>query len=405
MLLSKTSWLQFAVLLFGWGLMDSNAQAAERALGLYRLTAGDVISIAHSGLDDAIEARVDIDGHVRLVDFGVIAVRGLTLSAAETAIADAIESAGYFVEPRVDIALIDYAPIVVAGDVAEPGRIDFIPGMSIETAIAIAGGTRTFGRLQSEMSHLRSGLEGTARQRQFDIVSQKVEIARLKATLAESLTLGLSKETSKAIDGLPEMAELAKDTQRLLNADLRRADVLIANWDQEISAIETQRAIYADRLKVREEVAAFARSELAIAKDLQEKGLQTSARLLSVELREANARSDVLELRTAQVVAATAQAQAERERENFLTQRETRLLKELNAAKEQLAKDVVDLARINEQLAHLDDPILSASFSDPTFDIVLRLNRQSRELKEASLATAVMPGDIVFIELQPIASE
>ncbi|MGC1662173.1 MAG: SLBB domain-containing protein, partial [Bradyrhizobium sp.] len=47
---------------------------------------------------------------------------------------------GYIREPSVAVEVESYRPFFILGEVAAPGQYPYVPSMSVESAVAIAGG-------------------------------------------------------------------------------------------------------------------------------------------------------------------------------------------------------------------------------------------------------------------------
>ena len=48
--------------------------------------------------------------------------------------------AGFIREPHVAIEVETYRPFFILGEVTQPGQYPYVPNMTVETAVAIAGG-------------------------------------------------------------------------------------------------------------------------------------------------------------------------------------------------------------------------------------------------------------------------
>jgi polysaccharide export outer membrane protein len=108
--------------------------------GPYRLDTGDQLRIVvydQPSLTNIYE--VDATGAVAMPLIGNVAARNAT--AAE--LAGRIEgrlSAAYLREPDVTVEVATYRPFFVLGEVASAGQYSYVPGITAETAIAVAGG-------------------------------------------------------------------------------------------------------------------------------------------------------------------------------------------------------------------------------------------------------------------------
>ena len=72
--------------------------------------------------------------------------------------------AGFIREPHVAIEVETYRPFFILGEVLAPGQYPYVPNMTVETAVAIAGGfTPRAYRWNAEVDRPAGGL--TARQK------------------------------------------------------------------------------------------------------------------------------------------------------------------------------------------------------------------------------------------------
>jgi polysaccharide export outer membrane protein len=108
--------------------------------GPYTLDSGDKLRIVVFG-QDALSNNytVDAQGAVTLPLVGTVEARGLTTSQLGGAIAGRLKS-GYVRDPSVAVEIETYRPFFVLGEVTFPGQYPFVPNMTVENAIAIAGG-------------------------------------------------------------------------------------------------------------------------------------------------------------------------------------------------------------------------------------------------------------------------
>lgn len=106
----------------------------------YRLDAGDrlrVVVFGQEGLTNAYS--VDAAGVVTMPLIGSVSARGCT-PAELAAIITAKLKAGFIREPSVSVEIEAYRPFFILGEVAAPGQYPFVPNMTAESAVAIAGG-------------------------------------------------------------------------------------------------------------------------------------------------------------------------------------------------------------------------------------------------------------------------
>ncbi len=106
----------------------------------YRLGTGDKIHVTvFDETDLGGDFQVDATGFVRMPLVGQIKAGGLTAQQVETAIASAL-SQGYLNDPKVAVEITTYRPFYIVGEVLKPGEYPYANGMTVSSAVALAGG-------------------------------------------------------------------------------------------------------------------------------------------------------------------------------------------------------------------------------------------------------------------------
>jgi polysaccharide export outer membrane protein len=106
----------------------------------YRLDAGDRLRIVVFGQDGLTNSyAVDAGGAITMPLIGAVHARGLTPAALAKAITTKLRG-GYIREPYVAVEVEAYRPFFILGEVAAPGQYPYVPNMTVESAVAIAGG-------------------------------------------------------------------------------------------------------------------------------------------------------------------------------------------------------------------------------------------------------------------------
>jgi len=106
----------------------------------YTLDTGDRVRVSVFGQDGVSNSySVDAAGNVNIALVGPVAARGLTASDLAQSITARLRE-GFVREPHVGVEVEAYRPFYILGEVNAPGQYPYQPGMSVETAIAIAGG-------------------------------------------------------------------------------------------------------------------------------------------------------------------------------------------------------------------------------------------------------------------------
>jgi polysaccharide export outer membrane protein len=116
------------------------APVAARHDAPYRLDAGDnlrVVVFGQEGLTNTY--AIDAGGAITMPLIGAVPARGRTPAGLATEIAAKLRN-GYIREPSVAVEVEAYRPFFILGEVAAPGQYPYVPNMSVESAVAIAGG-------------------------------------------------------------------------------------------------------------------------------------------------------------------------------------------------------------------------------------------------------------------------
>lgn len=106
----------------------------------YTLDAGDKLRIIVFGQDGISNTySVDASGNVTLPLIGSVPARGTTTQQLAIAITERLKR-GYVREPHVSVEVEQSRPFFILGEVTLPGQYPYIANMTVETAIAVAGG-------------------------------------------------------------------------------------------------------------------------------------------------------------------------------------------------------------------------------------------------------------------------
>src|SRR6202453_3682911 len=117
------------------------AAPAPRAYdSAYRLDAGDKLRVVVYGQEGLTNTyAIDAGGSITLPLIGSVAARGRTPAGLAAEISAKLRN-GYIREPSVAVEIDSYRPFFILGEVAAPGQYPYVPNMSVESAVAIAGG-------------------------------------------------------------------------------------------------------------------------------------------------------------------------------------------------------------------------------------------------------------------------
>lgn len=137
-----------AVMAAGWPARPVAAQPAAQAQAaeaeVYRIGAGDTVRITvYQSPDLSLETKVTESGLISYPLIGAIRLGGLTVSQAESALAEALKKGDFIKNPQVTVMVTQVRAnqVNVLGQVGRPGRIPLdVAGMRLTDVIALAGG-------------------------------------------------------------------------------------------------------------------------------------------------------------------------------------------------------------------------------------------------------------------------
>ena len=138
----------------------------------YRLGAGDEVRIITFGEDQLTGTfRVDDSGQIDMPLLGAVRAAGLTSAGLSAEIADSLKSKKLFRDPSVSVEVAEYRPLFVLGEVKTPGQYPYRPGMTMLTAVTVAGGF-TYRAIEDYASVVRTSegdkaVEGLVNRQSF----------------------------------------------------------------------------------------------------------------------------------------------------------------------------------------------------------------------------------------------
>ena len=111
------------------------------ARGAYRLGPGDSVLLRiYDQPQLSGEFAVDDSGNVDLPLLGLVPAAGSTTDELSAAIARILRQKNLILAPSVAVEITKFRPFYILGEVNTPGQYPYRPGMTVLTAVSIAGG-------------------------------------------------------------------------------------------------------------------------------------------------------------------------------------------------------------------------------------------------------------------------
>ncbi len=137
------------------------AQADQAAPGAtlqgYTFGPGDKLKISvYQETDLSVTAEISQQGFIDMPLLGSIRLSGYTQQSAREYLEQRLRD-GYLVSPSVSVTVESYRPFFIYGEVRSPGSYDYQPDISVEQAIAMAGGLQD--RASRSSWHIQRGTD------------------------------------------------------------------------------------------------------------------------------------------------------------------------------------------------------------------------------------------------------
>ena len=107
----------------------------------YKVGPGDLLSINIFGEEDLSlkEVRVAANSTISFPLLGEVSVRNMNIKELETNLLSLLKD-GYLKKPLVTVSVIEYRLFYINGEVKKPGGYSFVNGLTVQKAVALAGG-------------------------------------------------------------------------------------------------------------------------------------------------------------------------------------------------------------------------------------------------------------------------
>jgi polysaccharide biosynthesis/export protein len=130
-----------AAILSGCAMSDRPPMVPYDNAREYRLASGDQIRVAVFDQPSLSAVySVDASGNISIPLAGTFGAENRTARQVQGAIKRALKDNGLVADPKVSVEVAVYRPFSILGEVRAPGRFAYAPGMTIEDAVALAGG-------------------------------------------------------------------------------------------------------------------------------------------------------------------------------------------------------------------------------------------------------------------------
>ncbi len=122
------------------GIRGEAPHSAASPVNSYSLDSGDRLRVTVFGQQNLSRIYpVDAGGYISMPLIGAVRARGLTTFQLEERISVTLKRR-YVKDPKVTVEVAANRPFFILGEVRNAGQFPYVAGMTVQTAIAIAGG-------------------------------------------------------------------------------------------------------------------------------------------------------------------------------------------------------------------------------------------------------------------------
>ena len=381
----------------------------------YTLQPGDQIRLSILDLPvPSVTVRVGIDGRVTFPYFGSFDARGVTPEqlqeqiglAATGMVVSVYSDAGERLQVALDgtgifLAIESYRPVYMIGDVAIRGPIEYLPGMTVRTVLASAGGASEvpvmFEQALMQAPELRSDYHSLATEH----ASTVVRLWGIDAILAGDPDRS-PPDASEVVVTPERVADFVAAERRNVEFQLEEIAHRRSYLTQQIEALTGQIDRFDERLRNQQTVLELETEQVTQIEELADRGLAATSRLN-------DARQGLLSISSSLLDAESAMADLSLRREEL--QQELEMLTfnlegEYRAQRADLMPQILTLSSqlqaarqtmmMNGVIVQDDGP------QEPsmTFELARANEDGTTTVNEAALDTALLPGDVVDVRLE-----
>lgn len=394
----------FALCLFAIGTSVARAQDS------YPIGAGDRLAfrfVYWDGIElrfvqlDALNGTYSVapDGTIMLPVIGTVQVEGRDLNELADSVAQDLQRQLALVEPPgASISIVEYRPVYVTGAVERPGAYPYAPGLTVQKAIALAGGLNTAVDEGPDGRSAAIRASGSLEELGIEIAREEIRAARLRAEMDGVDDFTAPEEVTHP--GGPDAVTAISSHERVLFESRRDAlERALASLDDSRTLLETEIAALEEKLARQQQQVSVLRESVGNMEALFERGLVRSPNLVSLQGQLISLENSQLETETAIYRARQSMSEREREKLEIEANRQLEVLRELQRSEAQIEQSK---ARRNMTLNLLlgAEAMLADTGQGPNVEVQYQLTRNDGDdpvMTTVDAATRLAPSDVIHV--------
>lgn len=369
----------------------------------YSLSVGDVISFDF--VDDTLppqELAISSDGELNVPLIGDFKVAGLTVPEALQAMRTAFIERKIFIDPQVSLSVVSFRPIFVLGDVKAPGSFPFQPLLTVEQAVALAGGQSAGGATGEDRVITSARLRGNLDEVEVDIAREAVGAARLKAQLAgqTEISPGDMPEKARDIVSAQLVETLLVNEREILGSEQRSFEARQNQLTAAVAEVKGALANLEQLAEKQKQVIVAAHSERERAKELNKRGFKTLTDLSNVERDVTAQEAQLLGIYNQMSTTRRELADLQRQLLDLTDNRTSTALTALQAHTAEIERLLVSRRSTEEQLLLLSSLATEEARETEALQFAYQIRRRvdgQMQTQSATLDDAVLSGDTIIV--------
>lgn len=394
------------------GLLGAGAARA----GEYRLQAGDVLEFSVAGVPDMRQkVTVNLDGDVPFPLIGEVKAAGQTVAQVRETVKkqlpshsltlrgqDGKENLTVISGDEITLAIADYRPIYVTGDVAKPGEQPFRAGLSVRQAVSLAGGY-DLQRFRMESPILQTAdLKGEYESLWADFARAQAASARLRAELD-----GKSEFDRKRVMDAPlpasVLGQIVDNEQKLLASRSQDFTKERDHLKQVVKLFDDRIEVLTDQRKKEDEGAALDASEIERINDLNRRGVVPITRALETRRLSLLSSTRALQIGVQAEQARKDRQDAARAVDRLVDEHRSDILRDLQDADVKVAQTRAKLQAVGDKLLYtgvVRSQLVRGTGGTPQIAVFRRTDPAHRQRIDGDEETELQPGDTVEVALR-----
>jgi exopolysaccharide production protein ExoF len=369
----------------------------------YSLSVGDVISFDF--VDDTLppqELAISSDGELNVPLIGDFKVAGLTVPEALEAVRAAFIERKIFIDPQVSLSVVSFRPIFVLGDVKAPGSFPFQPLLTVQQAVALAGGQSAGGATGEDRVVTSSRLRGSLDEVEVDIAREAVGAARLKAQLAgrSEISLDDMPPRTRELTSAQLVETLLVNEQAILGAQQRSFETRQNQLTAAVAEVKGALANLEQLAEKQKQVIVAAHSERERAKELNKRGFKTLTDLSNVERDVTAQEAQLLGIYNQMSTTRRELADLQRQLLDLTDNRTSTALTALQAHTAAIERLLVSRRSTEEQLLLLSSIATEEARETEALQFAYQIRRRvdgQMQTQSATVDDAVLSGDTIIV--------